>query len=362
MCGGQATTVGWRDTGAIHTAELDGMTSFTAGTILYYRFGDKVTQTWSKEWTFIIPPQAGQQPPSRPTTAILFCDLGRGSMDDAETWNEYGRPSYNTSRFAAARVQAGEIDAIFHGGDLSYARGYMAVWDFYMDQIGPLASSALYLSTTGNHETDWPDIVDSIYNVTDGGGECGVAAGTMYPMPKPADIDGAWWSYDVGIIHFVGMSTEQNFTVGSPQYEFLAADLAAVDRNVTPWIVFNGHRPMYVSSTFNDTTSPYSDVTVMDQLILNIEPLLQKYQVNVAFWGHNHVYQRMTAVTQSCVVQASTNLTVDGEVFNFYDDPQAPVHMLVGNAGATFSMNPIPSTRRGAKTCRIFMDTMSSQQ
>ena len=50
----------------------------------------------------------------------------------------------------------------------------------------------------------------------------------------------------------------------------------------------------------------------------------------------------MSAVTQNCVVQASTNLTVDGEVFNFYDDPQAPVHMLVGNAGATFSMNAYP--------------------
>lgn len=341
MCGGNAQGKGWRDTGAIHTAALEGMTSFAAGTLLYYRFGDSQTSTWSKEWTFLIPPQAGQQPPSRPTSAILLCDLGRGSMDDGETWNEYGRPSYNTSRFAAARALSGEVDAVFHGGDLSYARGYMAVWDFYMDQMGPLTSSVLYLSTVGNHESDWPD-TSSIYNVTDSGGECGVAATTFYPMPEPATTDMPWWSYDVGIIHFVGMSTEQNFSVGSPQYDFLVADLAAVDRNLTPWIVFNGHRPMYVSSDFNDTTLDFSDLAVMDQLILNIEPILQRYQVNVAFWGHNHVYQRMTAVAQNCVVEESKEMTMDGETWNYYDTPQATVHMLVGNAGARFSDNAYP--------------------
>ncbi len=341
MCGGNAVNKGWRDTGAIHTAELQGMKSFTAGTILYYRFGDSVTNTWSQEWTFLIPPQAGQQPPNRPTSAILFCDLGRGSMDDAETWNEYGRPAYNTSRFAAARAQAGEVDAVFHGGDLSYARGYMAVWDFYMDQIGPMASSVLYMSTVGNHESDWPDTT-TIYNVTDSGGECGVVATTMYPMPSPAETNTPWWSYDVGIMHFVGMSTEHNFTIGGDQYKFLQADLAAVNRSVTPWIIFNGHRPMYVSSDFNDTELSFSDQAVMDSLILNIEPLLQKYQVNVAFWGHNHVYQRMTAVADNCVVEGSEARTIDGTTWNVYDTPQAPVHMLVGNAGARFSDNALP--------------------
>jgi hypothetical protein len=32
---------------------------------------------------------------------------------------------------------------------------------------------------------------------------------------------------------------------GSGQFEFLSADLAAVDRSVTPWVVVGGHRPMY---------------------------------------------------------------------------------------------------------------------
>jgi len=43
------------------------------------------------------------------------------------------------------------------------------------------------------------------------------------------------------------MSTEHNFTKSSVQYKWLLSDLEKVDRSVTPWIVFMGHRPMYTS-------------------------------------------------------------------------------------------------------------------
>lgn len=55
---------------------------------------------------------------------MIFDDLGRGSTDMSYTWNEYGRPSVYTSYSAGARIANGEIDAVFHGGDLSYATGY----------------------------------------------------------------------------------------------------------------------------------------------------------------------------------------------------------------------------------------------
>ena len=63
----------------------------------------------------------------------------------------------------------GKIDAVFHGGDISYATGYEAVWDFFLDQISPIASGALYLTTVGNHESDWPGTA-SYYTGTDSGG------------------------------------------------------------------------------------------------------------------------------------------------------------------------------------------------
>ena len=48
----------------------------------------------------------------------------------------------------------------------------------------------------------------------------------------------------VGPIHFVSYSTEESVAVGSPQYNFLAADLAAVNRSLTPWVIASGHRPV----------------------------------------------------------------------------------------------------------------------
>jgi hypothetical protein len=46
------------------------------------------------------------------------------------------------------------------------------------------------------------------------------------------------------------MSTEHDFTPGSPQYAWIEQALANVDRTVTPWLMVAGHRPMYVDSDY----------------------------------------------------------------------------------------------------------------
>ena len=54
---------------------------------------------------------------------------------------------------------------------------------------------------------------------------------------------------DYGRVHLIFMSTEHPYNVGSPQYEWLQADLAAAaaNRENVPWIILTGHRPMYSS-------------------------------------------------------------------------------------------------------------------
>ena len=150
MCNAPASTFGWRDLGEIHTASFVGAAAL-ANNMVYYMVGDQVTDTWSKEYNLFLPPLPGTQPPSRPTTVILFDDLGRGSTDQSYTWNEYGRPSIFTTMAVAAEIDAGLVDAVYHGGDISYATGYMAVWDFFLDMLSPMAGSVVYLTTVGNH-------------------------------------------------------------------------------------------------------------------------------------------------------------------------------------------------------------------
>jgi len=300
-------------------------------------FGDEHTNDFSEEFRFFVPPAAGQQPKNRGTRVILFDDLGRGSTDSTYTWNEYGRPAYYTSISVGAEVADGKVDAIYHGGDISYATGYLAVWDFFLDMIVPMAASTLYLTTVGNHESDWYNSA-TIYNVSDSGGECGVCTTRLIPMPAPATTDKPWWSYDVGLIHMIGMSTEHDFSIGSEQWKWLENDLKSVDRTVTPWIIFGGHRAMYLNSDYGG--SPTADIDVMDALIENVEPLLFQYRVNIGFYGHNHVVQRHSAVYQKKVIQASSEtVDEDGNVVHLYSDPQATVHAVVGTGGASFTKN-----------------------
>ena len=79
LCGSPANSTGFRDLGLIHTASLKGMKALSASKI-YYRFGDEATNDYSEEVVFFTPPLPGAQPPSRPTTAVLFDDLGPKSQ------------------------------------------------------------------------------------------------------------------------------------------------------------------------------------------------------------------------------------------------------------------------------------------
>jgi hypothetical protein len=255
LCGAPAAEEGFRETGMVIKASMSGMAA-AATRKVYYIFGDDANGGgWSHEHVFQAPPGPGQASPVRGesgstgTRVILYDDMGRGTTDDTFTWSEYGRASLWTEYAVGQEVADGNVDAIYHGGDLSYATGYLAVWDFWLDQIAPFASGTMYLTNLGNHESDAPDSA-TVFTGTDSGGECGVPSTTFLPPPAPATTDKPWWSYNVGLIHFVGMSTEHNFTTGSEQWNFLEQDLASVDRSVTPWVIFGGHRAMYINSNY----------------------------------------------------------------------------------------------------------------
>jgi hypothetical protein len=339
MCGSPANSTGWRDLGLIHTAPLEGMVAL-ANQKVFYSFGDAATADYSKEYVLNVPPIAGTQPPSRGTTAILYDDLGRGSTDMTFTWNEYGRPAIYTLMAVAAEIANGAVDVVYHGGDISYATGYIAVWDFFMDLLSPVAASVVYLTTVGNHESDYYNSA-SWYSNADSGGECGVMTTTLIPLPAPATTNKPWWSYKVGLMHFVGISTEHNYTTGSEQWLWLENDLKSVDRTVTPWIIFGGHRAMYLNSNYS-TASTSSDGYVSDLMILHLEPLLWKYRVNVGFYGHNHVVQRQTAVLNRQVIQKSEERKdAEGNSVFYHEDPQATVHWVIGTAGASFTVTAV---------------------
>ena len=50
------------------------------------------------------------------------------------------------------------------------------------------------------------------------------------------------YSVNVGNVHVIVFSTEHDFLTGSDQYNWMAADLEAVNRTLTPWVIVTGHR------------------------------------------------------------------------------------------------------------------------
>jgi len=288
LCGAPATTVGYRDTGWVNSAVMAGL---VPGQRYNYTFGDD-GGFFGVNYTF-TQPGGGY-----PVGLAAFGDMGQ-MPEDGSTEEYPFPPAPQTARWVQQLVDAGEVHAVGHVGDLSYARGYGSEWDVFFFNLNDTAARVPYLVSTGNHEADWagaspflPGMPPTQFNVSDSGGECAVPALTLFPMPSPSPAE-PWFVAPLGPVLLVFMATEYDFSTGSAQYAFLRDTLAGVDRAATPWVVLTGHRPMYIDSTNFDV--PTGDQPVAEALRQYIEPLLLDAggsPVDFALWGHHHSYQR----------------------------------------------------------------------
>eukprot|EP00698_Gefionella_okellyi_P002402 TRINITY_DN1225_c0_g2_i3.p1 TRINITY_DN1225_c0_g2~~TRINITY_DN1225_c0_g2_i3.p1 ORF type:complete len:353 (-),score=59.68 TRINITY_DN1225_c0_g2_i3:924-1982(-) len=283
----------------------------------YYVYGD-TESGWSAEASFVSAPLPS---PSETVRLIAYGDLGKGLQDNSiQMFPE--QASLNTTAAVAAQVDS--TDLILHIGDIAYAEGYAPEWDEFFSQIEPIASRVPYMTCIGNHERDFPDS-GSNYKGRDSGGECGVAYEMRFPMPRVA-YDQPWYNFDFGPVHVLVMSTEQEFLNGSIQYDYIEHDLLTVDRNVTPWVIVAGHRPMYIDS--NDWSLEGGDQVVAKSLRETYGTLFIQSGVDLCIWGHHHAYQRTCPVHNEVCVEPNA----DGS-------NAAPVHCVIGMAGAALASN-----------------------
>ncbi|KAB1216264.1 putative inactive purple acid phosphatase 27 [Morella rubra] len=310
-----AVDFGWHDPGFIHTAVMTGLQPSSTFSYIY----GSDSMGWSNQIQFQTPPAGG----SDAVYFIAYGDMGKAPLDaSAEHYIQPG--SISVINAVADEVNSGNVNSIFHIGDISYATGFLAEWEFFLDLINPVASKVPYMTAIGNHERDYISS-GSVYVTPDSGGECGVAYETYFQMPTPA-MDSPWYSIEQGSVHFTVISTEHDWSVGSGQYNWMAADMASVDRSVTPWLIFMEHRPMY--------TSTNADTSVDSSFVAAVEPLLLQYQVDLVLSGHVHNYERTCAVYQG---QCLAMPTKDANGVDTYDNSNynAPIQVVIGMAGFT---------------------------
>lgn len=324
MCDAPANqSVGWRDPGYIHDGVI---TNLKKGKRYYYKVGSD-SGGWSITNSFV-----SQNEDSGETIAFLFGDMGAATP--YSTFLRTQDESISTMKWISRDIEAlgDKPSFVSHIGDISYARGYSWLWDTFFAQIEPVASKVPYHVCIGNHEYDWPhqpwkpDWSYSVYG-KDGGGECGVPYSLRFNMPgNSSEVTGTrapatrnlYYSFDFGSVHFVYISTETNFLAGSSQYDFIKHDLESVDRKKTPFVVVQGHRPMYTTSNEN------RDAPFRDRLQEHLEPLFVKNKVTLALWGHVHRYERFCPIN---------NFTCGNMGLNGEDSEGFPVHIVIGMAG-----------------------------
>lgn len=314
LCGDPARTQGWREPGFFHKALIKGLAS---GDNVWYQYGSDV-YGWSKRATFRAPQTPG---PNVETHLLVTADVGATEPDNCDYhWEE--PDAGETYRLLAAH---GPADVTLHVGDISYATGYSAKWDLFMaTQVSQLKGVTPLMTAQGNHERDVPGTGTHYDTSNDSGGECGKPTQARFQMPTPShDQDKGWYSFNVGSVHVIMMDTEMECGPGSAQYAFFESDLAAVDRKVTPWVIFAGHRPMYYMQ---------STGSAIDSNFQQFEPLLMKHQVDLVLWGHVHNALVTCPVYNGTCVKPSSPGAYD-----------APIHAVIGNGGQ--SLSGLPKTR-----------------
>ncbi|KAL3840529.1 hypothetical protein ACJIZ3_025120 [Penstemon smallii] len=315
MCDSPANeSTGWRDPGYIH----DGvMINLKKSKRYYYQVGSD-SGGWSDIFSFISPNLDSDE-----TIAFMLGDMGTATP--YKTFARTQDESTSTIKWIKRDIESigNKPTLISHVGDISYARGYSWLWDNFFTQIEPIASRVPYHVCIGNHEYDWPmqpwkPDWSSLSYKKDGGGECGVPYSLRFNMPgnsseptgtRAPATQNLYYSFDMGVVHFVYLSTETIFIQGSKQYEFLKHDLESVDRKKTPFVVVQGHRPMYTTGCRN------RDVELRERLVEHLEPLLVKNKVSLVLWGHYHKYERFCGIS------------------NFTCGEEFPVHVVIGMAG-----------------------------
>ena len=225
------------------------------------------------------------------------------------------KPKAKLTAAALAKYAALEKDVgmILHGGDMSYANGQDYLWDAWGSMMDTLTGKYPYMVVAGNHE-----LVPG-----DSGNENGIPLLQRFRMPYPdlrrhpilpnSTLEGRafWYSFDWGPVHFVAISTEHDDDPSQKLWLSKDLEAASTDPSVQ-WIVTFGHAPIYTS------TSRHGNKTTLRSWLA---PLLDKWNVDLCLWGHDHSYERLYPIQHDKVTAKS------------YSDVPGTVHVICGSSG-----------------------------
>jgi 3',5'-cyclic AMP phosphodiesterase CpdA len=284
------------------------------------------------------------------------------------------------------------FDFLWHPGDIAYAdywlkeeiqgflpnttiadgiKVYESILNDYYDDLTSVSALKPYMVGPGNHEANCDNggTTDSRYNYTYTSSICmpGQTNFTGYrnhfrmPSAESGGTGNFWYSFNHGMTHFVQLDTETdlghgfiapdetggsegqdsgpfNYTMNA-QTSWLEADLKAINRSQTPWVVVAGHRPWYLSHANASGTICWTCKDVF-------EPLFIQYGVDLVLSGHSHVYERQAPLANGVIDTAELN------------NPKAPWYITNGMGGHYDGLDALQTPRQ--KYSRFGLDTLNA--
>lgn len=326
--------------------------------------------TISKTFSFRAPYGGGE------TRIALYGDMG------VYEWN-------NMANLEQDCVKDKAMDLIVHAGDHCYNEGDADErrMDGYMEAFQQTVANVPWMPIVGNHEyyasTNLTRYLDSTWEKwgpLPGGEEWGndgrLAGATSATSSLGAflslgnhhslGVHGAvpsktsrYFSADFGLVHLVALSLNGyngvdtcTTTCNRAQLAWLKADLAAVDRAKTPWVVAMSHFPLYTtekaSAEDDEPLAPKAWLNAEqcefeghsrtcrpagwharndEGLTLNnartdLEPIFDEFGVDIYWAGHIHFYQTFHGPLRG------GKLVSNGTV-----NPHGVIHVCSGNGG-----------------------------
>lgn len=292
--------------------------------------------------------------------------------------------------------EAGVIDAIVMLGDHAYDMGSAdgLRGDAYMNAFQPTLATCPWLPIIGNHEGNDGDGTNRYANMTYGVSDVdSMVSDTTRPLTEllsKSTLVGAsstgvpsgnsrFFSADLGLVHWIALDllpTSQD----DPQVAWLQADLQAVDRSKTPWLVVSSHYPIYHASVAvnrdasaaeyeSDDAEKYAksghefvpaldgERTVgdlVDDASSILLPLFDQYKVDVFDAGHIHDYCSTYPMCYDGAGAADLCPGFGPSFGDVYVDAPGTVHVTEGNGGVpgVTANTVLENCTRAADWCR----------
>ncbi|HOZ52793.1 MAG TPA: metallophosphoesterase family protein [Chitinophagaceae bacterium] len=233
---------------------------------------------------------------NKPIRILAVGDVAKATVNEEQVRDAF--LNYIDTNYIDGYLMLGD-NAYPNGEDWEFQNGF---FNYFQNTI---TKNTVLWPALGNHE------YANDYNLRK---SHAISYFDIFTLPKNGECGGLasqtemYYSFNIGNIHFINLDSYGLEELGgnyygiadtliSPQINWLKADL---DANTLPWVIVSFHHAPYCMGTHNSDLE--QDLVDIRQ---NLNPILERYNVDLVLTGHCHSYQRSAMIHQHFGMEAS---------------------------------------------------------